>query len=100
MGARLIVQRERLFEFGSGDAIADAANHIAKIQAARLRVGRAEQFLSSAAQIGAAGDVGLGVGRGGFEQVDTGPRGNVGEEIGVVVWVEVAKRFEIEHVVC
>jgi len=42
----------------------------------------------------------LGVRRGGFQQVDAGPRGNVGEEISVMVWVEVAEGFEIEHVVC
>ena len=67
-----VVERERGLELGAGDGEVDAGNAVAQVEALGLGVGRGEDAGDAAAEVGGAGEVGLGlrlafdcVGRGG-----------------------------------
>ncbi len=76
-----LVEEESGFEVGAGEGIFDGVDAVAEVEAAGVLVGRGEQALEAAAQIGGLGDVRLGSGVGAAQEKDGGGGGDGGEEI-------------------
>ena len=85
-GSGGVVERERGLELGASDGEVDAGDAGAQVEALGLRVGRREDAGDAAAQIGGAGEVGLGSSlRGAVQGEDSGQRGDGAQGLGGVL---------------
>lgn len=92
-----LVVGEGLLEPGAGEAIADAAREIAKVEPLARRIGGAEKTLEAAAQILRADKERLGVFRACLDQADGGAGRKRGEKVFVARRVEVLAAIEFQH---
>jgi hypothetical protein len=71
-----VVEDERGFEGGAGDAVLDACDFVAKVEALGLRFGRVEETPHSPAEVGGLSEVGCVFGAWAAEGEDSGLRGD------------------------
>ena len=71
-----VVEDERGFEGGAGDAVLDACDFVAEVEAFGLRLGRVEETPHAPAEVGGLGEVGCVFGAWAAEGEDSGLRGD------------------------
>lgn len=91
-----VVEDEGGFEGGAGDAVLDAGDFFAEVEATGLRLGRVEQAPHATAEVGGVSEVGCVFGAWAAEGEDSGLRGDGAEDFVGVLGGEGEGVFEVE----